>query len=86
MLDMILQSKNIQLHPIIELPDSKLMGDLVNSNDYIGYFVEEEVKYYNLFKLDIQEQLPINSIGMIYRKNTMNLVTKNFVKIVLSNC
>lgn len=83
MLDMLLQSNNIQLQPIMELPDSKLMGDLVNNNDYIGYFIEEEVETYNLVKLNLQENLPVNPIGLIYRKNTMNFISETFVKMVL---
>ncbi len=86
MLDMVLQSNNIQLFPIMEMPDSKLMADLINNNDYIGYFIEEEVKNYNLVKLNLEDQLPVNLIGLIYRKNTMNIITKNFVKMVLDNC
>jgi len=86
MLDKVLQSNNIELNPIMEMPDSKLMAELVNGNDYIGYFVEDEAKHYNLQKLDLDLPLPTNSIGLIYRKNTMNKITKNFVEMVLDNC
>lgn len=86
MLDRILQSNNIELNPIMEMPDSKLMADLVNGNDYIGYFVEDEAEHYNLQKLNLDILLPTNSIGLIYRKNTMNKITKNFVEMVLDNC
>lgn len=86
MLDKVLQSNNVELKPIMEMPDSKLMADLVNGNDYIGYFVEDEAKHYNLKKLDLDIPLPTNSIGLIYRKNTMNKITKNFVEMVLDNC
>jgi len=86
MLDRVLQSNNIELNPIMEMPDSKLMADLVNGNDYIGYFVEDEAEHYNLQKLNLDISLPTNSIGLIYRKNTMNKITKNFVEMVLDNC
>jgi len=86
MLDRVLQSNNIELNPIMEMPDSKLMADLVNGNDYIGYFVEDEAEHYNLQKLNLDISLPTNSIGLIYRKNTLNKITKNFVEMVLNNC
>lgn len=86
MLDILLQSNNIELTPVMEMPDSKLMADLVKDNDYIGYFIDNEADNYDLAKLKLDVQLPVNSIGLIYRKNTMNLITKNFVKMVLDNC
>ncbi len=86
MLDMLLQSNNIELTPVMEMPDSKLMADLVKDNDYIGYFIDNEADNYDLAKLNLDVQLPVNPIGLIYRKNTMNIITKNFVKMVLDNC
>ena len=86
MLDKILQSNNIDLMPIMEMPDSKLMADMVRGNDYIGYFIEDEADNYDLVKLNLNVQLPTNPIGLIYRKNSMNIITKNFVKMVLDNC
>lgn len=86
MLDKILQSNDIELIPDMELPDSKLMADLVKGNDYIGYFIEEEANNYNLAKLELNTKLPINPIGLIYRKNAMNTITKKFVEMVLENC
>lgn len=86
MLDKILQSNDINLIPIMEMPDSKLMADLVKKNDYIGYFIEDEADNHGLEKLNLDVQLPINPIGLIYRKNSMNMITKNFVKMVLDNC
>jgi len=73
MLDRVLQSNNIELNPIMEMQDS-------------GYFVEDEAEHYNLQKLNLDISLPTNSIGLIYRKNTLNKITKNFVEMVLNNC
>lgn len=83
MLDEVLQSNNVELKPHIEMPDSKLMIDFVNNNDFIGYFIEEELEGSNLVKLPIKEQLPINSIGMVYHKKNINKLTKNFVELVV---
>lgn len=83
LLDEILQKLNIKLVSKIEMPDSKLMGDFVNANDYIGYFIKEEAQYYGLVELKIKEQLPTNSIGMIYFGNILNENAKKFVDLVL---
>lgn len=84
-LDEILQKSNVELIPLVEMPDSKLMADFVINNDYIGYFIEEEVENYNLYKLNIKEELPINHIGMIYYKNQINSLTKMFIDLVSDN-
>lgn len=81
MLDEILQSNNIKLNPAILMPDSKLMADVVKENDFIGYFIEDEVKEYDLVKLELKEDMPTNSIGIIYPKKTINDVAYNFVKL-----
>ena len=85
MLDEILQNNNIELNPIVEMPDSKLMIDFVTNNDFIGYFVEEEIKDTNLIKLDIKEELPINNIGIIYHKKTINSIANKFIELVVKD-
>lgn len=77
-----LQSQNIELNPLIQLPDSKLMADLVKSEDYIGYFIKEEIKHYGLKEIKLKEKMPENHIGIIYYKSYVNNVTKEFIKIV----
>jgi len=83
LLDEFLQNSNITLTPIIEMPDSKLMADFIKGNDCIGYFIEEEADDYNLAKFSFDEELPINSIGIIYSKNTINEITRRFIELVL---
>lgn len=83
MLDDTLQINNIKLDPVLQMPDSRLMAEMVKSNDYIGYFIEEEIEDFDLVKLNIKEQLPTNIIGIIYPKKTINKVAKNFINIVL---
>jgi len=85
MLDEILAPLNIDLEPKIEMPDSKLMADFVRQNDYIGYFVTDEVKTYDLVPLELDIEMPRNYIGLIYSKNTINLITKKFIELVLEN-
>ena len=65
------------------MPDSKLMGDFVNTNDYIGYFIKEEAKDYGLVEIKVKEALPTNSIGMIYFENMLSATTRKFVDLVL---
>lgn len=84
MLDEVLQSNNVELKPNIEMPDSKLMIDFINNNDFIGYFIEEELKNTDLVKISLKEQMPVNSIGMIYHKKTINSLAKRFVELVVS--
>ena len=83
MLDEILQINGIELNPKYQMPDSKLMADFIKENDFVGYFIEDEVKEYDLVKLKLKEEMPINSIGIIYPKKTINHVAKDFVNIVL---
>ncbi len=86
LLDEMLQSNNISLNPKMEMPDSKLMIELVRERGYIGYFIEDEIKDSGLIKLNLHEKLPVNHIGIIYPKNIMNKITKEFVNVVLENC
>ena len=83
LLDEVLQKLNIELVSNIEMPDSKLMGDFVNTNDYIGYFIKEEAEHYGLVEIKVKEVLPTNSIGMIYFENILSVTAKKFVDLVL---
>lgn len=85
MLDEVLTPLNINLEPKIEMPDSKLMADFVKQNEYIGYFVMEEVETFNLVPLKLDVEMPKNYIGMIYGKNTINFITRKFIELVLEN-
>lgn len=85
MLDEILTPLNVKLEPKIEMPDSKLMADFVKENKYVGYFITDEVKTFDLVALKLNEQMPKNHIGMIYSRNTINLITKKFIELVLEN-
>jgi len=82
MLDEILQKDNIKLNPKHLMPDSKLMADYIKANDYIGYFIEDELKEYDLVKIELKEEMPKNPIGIIYPKKTINHVARDFVEIV----
>lgn len=83
MLDEILQKNNIDLKPKHLMPDSKLMADYIKDNDYIGYFIEDELEEYDLAKVKLKEDMPTNSIGIIYPKR-INKVAKDFVDVVLN--
>lgn len=82
MLDEILLKNNIDLKPKHLMPDSKLMADYIKDNDYIGYFIEDELEEYDLAKINLKEDMPINAIGIIYPKR-INKVAKDFVDVVL---
>lgn len=82
MLDEVLQSNDIVLKPIMKMPDSKLMIDIVSKNDYVGYFIEDEIENTNLVKLDLTEELPTNSFGLVYLKHTINPLAKKFVELI----
>ena len=68
----------------MEMPDSKLMIDFVNDTDYIGYFVENELIDNNLVKLQLREEMPVNSIGIIYHKKAINNAAKKFIELVVN--
>ena len=61
------------------------MAELVKENDYIGYFIDEEIDDFGLVRLDLKEKLPINSIGVIYPKNTINSVARHFIDSIFSD-
>lgn len=82
MLDEVLQKNNTQINPKHLMPDSKLMADYIKANDYIGYFIEDELKEYDLVKIELKEEMPKNPIGIIYPKKTINHVARDFVEIV----
>lgn len=84
MLDEILQRNGVELNPKYQMPDSKLMADFIKDNNFIGYFIEEELKEYDLVKINLKEDMPINSIGIIYPKKTINHVAKDFVNITMN--
>ena len=82
MLDEELQKRNIELTPKHLMPDSKLMADVIKENDYIGYFIEDELKEYDLVKIELDDTMPINPIGIIYPTKTINHIARDFIKIV----
>ncbi len=82
MLDEVLQKNNIELMPKHLMPDSKLMADIIKENNFIGYFIEDEVIEYDLQKLELKEQMPINAIGIIFPKYLTNDITKKFIEII----
>ena len=84
MLDELLQKNNVKLNPKHLMPDSKLMADYIKANDYIGYFIEDEVEEYDLVKINLEETMPFNFIGIIYPKKMINHVTRDFVEIVIN--
>ena len=81
----ILQSKNIEIKPQHLMPDSKLMADYIKANNFIGYFIEDELEEYNLAKIELKEEMPKNPIGIIYPKRTINHVARDFVTTVLED-
>lgn len=82
MLDEILQINNLTLDPLLQMPDCKLMADVVKENKFIGYFIEEELEEYDLIKINLEE-MPKNFIGIIYHQASINNIAKEFVEIVL---
>lgn len=82
MLDNLLLKYNITLKIDDLMPDSKVMADYIKANDCIGYFIEDEIETYDLVKIELKEDTPINPVGIIYPK-TINRVTKEFVELVL---
>ena len=84
LLDSLLQEKNLELNINYRMPDSKLMAEFVNNTDYIGYFIEEEVNDYDLVKLNLEDDMPINTIGIIYCKDSINNIAKKFIELVLT--
>ena len=82
MLDEILQKNNIELTPTHLMPDSKLMADYIKDNNFIGYFIEDELEEYDLVKIELEEDMPINPIGVIYPKKTINNVARDFINIL----
>ncbi len=83
-LDEVLQQNGIELQPLLQMPDSRLMSEMVKANDFIGYFIEDELADFDLVELKLVEMLPSNAIGVIYPKRTINAVARNFVNSLLN--
>lgn len=82
MLDEVLQKNNVELSPQVEMPDSKLMADVVKNGNYIGYFIENEVEDYGLSKINLKEEMPVNAFGIVYSKDTINFNAMNFINLI----
>lgn len=82
MLDEVLQKNNIVLKPKMQMPDSKLMYKIVQSKDFIGYFIENEIEDTDLIKLNLKEEMPINSFGIVYSKKAINKFAREFVELI----
>lgn len=78
-----LQENNLTVAPIIELPDCKLMIELVKAHVGIGYFIEEELETEELIKLNID--LPLNPFGIIYSNSFVNPISQSFIDLILKN-
>ena len=65
-------------------PDSRLMSEMVKANDFIGYFIEDELADFDLVELQLMERLPSNAIGVIYPRRTINAIARNFVDSLLN--
>ena len=82
-LENLLQQVNVKLVAKIQIPDSKLMADLVLNSNYIGYFIEEEINLYNLAKIHLNVETPDNEIGLIYYKSSVSEETSKLIEIIL---
>lgn len=82
MLDEVLQKNNIVLKPKMQMPDSKLMYKIVQAKDFIGYFIENEIEDTDLVKLNLKEEMPVNSFGIVYSKKTINKFAREFVELI----
>ena len=65
------RKNNVKLSATHLMPDSKLMADYIKENNFIGYFIEDEVKEYDLVKIKLKEEMPINPIEIIYSKKQL---------------
>lgn len=86
LLDEWLRLNNIVLTSYIELPNSKLMKDLVLNDFGIGYFIKNDVvKLLDNELIEIKEfkTLPQNTIGMIYSNRYRNLTENIFIQYLL---
>lgn len=83
-LDEFLRTHNIKIDSLYFLPDSKCMADFVINNDFIGYFMEDEVAFYNLKNIKLDEEMPTNPVGVIYSKKA-NRMIKKIVEIIVNN-
>lgn len=82
-LDQFLLQRNIEINPIIEVHNSKLLLDLVRLNKGVGYFIYDEISdKLNEFEIigNISDY-PTNPIGAIYFDK---YISKNLSKFI--NC
>lgn len=85
-IDDLFLKNGITVNPQLELPNSKLMIDIVKNNNYIGLFIkdsiEEELNNSELHKISIKEKIENNKIVMLSPKNLPNIVSKLFIEFM----
>ena len=55
------------------------MINIVEKEEFIGYFIEKEIEKSSLIKLNLKEIMPINSFGVIYSKKRVNKLVEDFI-------
>jgi len=82
-LDAYLNEKGITFKSDDRMPDSIGMAEYIEGTNFIGFGIEPELKYNDVAKLNLNEDLPINPFGVVYLKKSSDVV-KKYIEIILN--
>ncbi len=82
-LDIIINSNNLTLRNVVSIETSEMIINAVKENMGIGYvlydLVKTEIENQTLKEIFVKETLPSVSINLIYKKDMLTTVAKNFI-------
>ncbi len=85
-LEEIVQDKDVKFDPIIEVPTTEMMLDLVEQGMGIGYFakpsVVDKIKRNELYEILVDTQLPKSQICVAYMDEFLTSVPRKFIKLL----
>lgn len=82
----VFDKKSITFDPNFEIMTSDMIAEMVEKDIGIGFLFEKTIeKYSDLRAINIEEELPIFDIFMIYRNYLLSTTAETFIKFVKSN-
>lgn len=88
-LDECMESKSIQLEPILESWTTEVMLELVRKGIGVGYFIEDVIKAQNdkenFGVISFTDSLPVVDVCCAYVDDFLTAATKKFIDLLVSN-
>lgn len=85
-LDNLLKEKNLMVNPVMELEDSQVILDYIQEGLGIGYIEKKIAESRNDLEIvNLEEEIPHETIYLIYNDNAINSSTREFINIINNN-